>query len=262
MNCVAENSERTSSELSLWFAYPDDLFDSELAQSWTALLSPDEVTHLHRFRFEKDRRQYLAAHALLRIALSQSTGMAENSLRFKTNEYGKPALDPPGHVQFNLSHCLHLAVCLVSHLGDVGVDVEGFDRAQEIDELGAEVFSASELGSFAKIGRMCQASVATDLWTLKEAYLKALGVGLSIPMDEISLEFQDPQRVQLRVSSAIDPQPDRWRFCLLQPRDHSVAVVAENLNEADVTMWAVRSADKAAARLPRISANWFQAERS
>jgi len=251
-----------TTELELWFAYPQDTAEREIAASWASVLSQDELHRLHQFRFQMDRARYLAAHALLRIAVSRSIGMPARSLRFKTNEHGKPSLDHPIGVQFNLSHTRHLAACVISHRGEIGLDVEGFDRSQEIAEVGSEVFSATELAELATLSGVQRDVRRTQLWTLKEAYVKALGVGLSIPTNEISFSYDTAQQIHARISRALDAQPGRWRFCLLEHEKHSVCLVVENADESPVSMCTIYGATCVAQRRATPAITSFRCEKS
>lgn len=259
---TAESKPRKPGDLELWLAEPEGLSNPELEESWKSLLSPDELAQSIQFRFDKDRWQYIAAHALLRTALSLHTGRDASHLQFSTNDFGKPNLDPHRDVHFNISHTRHLAACVVSRCGEVGFDVEGFDRAQEITELGTEVCSSQELLSIKALNDESPERSATTLWTLKEAYLKALGIGLSVPMNKVSFAFEAHGTMQVHVADKIDARVDRWSFGLLEYERHSIAIVAENLLKPDFSIWKLRGPTREVTELPRPAVTWFRSEKS
>jgi 4'-phosphopantetheinyl transferase len=151
---------------------------------------------------------------------------------------------------------------VISRRGEIGLDVEGFDRAQEIAELGAEVFSDKELASLVNLGGAQRDMRATELWTLKEAYVKALGVGLSVQTKDISFSFEAPQQIQAHISQAIDVNPERWWFCLLEHEKHAVSLVVENAGGADLSMWTVQGVSRSIEKSAAPAVTWFQCEKS
>jgi 4'-phosphopantetheinyl transferase len=144
------------------------------------LLSPGERARADRFATATLRRRYVAAHAFLRRALARHTGAGAAGLRFGAGEFGKPLLVDFPRVHFNLSHSGDWAVCAVAEDGPIGVDIEEMRPLPDYDELAARVFSAEEMR------RMAAASDSLrtfyDIWTKKEAVIKADGRGLAMPL--------------------------------------------------------------------------------
>ena len=212
----------------LWCAFPDDLLDPGAAEACARLLSEEELARWQRFRFERNRREYLATHALGRTALSNYRPVAPRDWRFVTNAYGKPAPTPDCGLRFNLSNSIGLAVCLVVDAPlEVGVDVEARQRADEIAEVEYKVFSAAELAQLDALPGTEQPDRYLSLWTLKEAYIKARGMGMALPLREISFLFDDAGAVRLEVSEGVDEDAARWRFRQLDYAGHRIAIVGE-----------------------------------
>ena len=174
--------------LHLWCAYPDDLRDEEAAQACIRLLSDEERARCQRFKFEKNRREYLATHALERIALSHHSGIAPDALRFRFNAYGKPAIDPDCGLRFNLSNSLSLVVCLISEGAEVGVDVESHARAASIAEVGPRMFSPEELAQL-------EADLAAKRFTLRIQH--------AVGQVENTAEIRKTRRELARVKTAL-----------------------------------------------------------
>ncbi len=222
--------------LHLWYAYASDVADAETEAACAALLNDAERARAARFRFARHRREYLASHALARNALSHSHPLPPRDWSYSVNAYGKPATVLECGLSFNQSNSVELAVCLVASRAatqeagagpEVGVDVEAFSRAEEIVPLAKKVFSLAEQEQLNALPAAERPHRALSLWTLKEAYIKARGIGLSLPLDGISFLFGGVQGIRLEVGAGVDDDPARWRFCLLEHMQHRIALVVE-----------------------------------
>lgn len=164
------------------------------AQHWT-WLSGEERVRAACFHSARDRWRYVARHALLRQSLALRLGCAPDRLRFTVNEYGKPALKG-GDLHFSLSQSRGVALIAIAE-GEVGCDVEKRDPAFACAATAERFFSRAERQRLASLrpGDYCEAFF--NCWTRKEAYLKALGCGLSRPLDsfEVSLAPGEPARL-------------------------------------------------------------------
>lgn len=194
------------------------------AEAW---LTDEERARHRAFVFEKNRREYLATRALVRTALSHVRPAEPESWRFVRSEHGKPELTPPCSLRFNLSNHPSLVVCAVreSELS-LGVDVEPLARGGEVLEIAGTVFSEREFAELRALPPTAQPERAVSLWTLKEAYIKAHGMGLSLPLQEFSFRFT-PERIQISFSRALPDRPDRWAFATFDRAGHRIALAAE-----------------------------------
>lgn len=232
--------------LHLWCAYPDDLVNEEAARSCEALLSAEEHARWQRFRSEHKRGEFLTTHALARMVLSHYRSRSPHDWRFTANAHGKPVLDPDCGLRFNLSHSPGLAVCLVVDAAvEVGVDVEAISRAAQIAEVAHKAFSTTELALLDALVQAERLDRCLSLWTLKEAYVKARGVGMgsALPLRDISFLFDEAGAVRLEVDRSLDENAARWDFRLLDHAGHRVAVAAEGTCGWDLEMWEARPAD-------------------
>ncbi len=258
--------------LELWFAWPGDLRGADAEAACAALLSDEEKARAARFHFERHRREYLAAHALARTALSHAHPLPPHAWTYSVNAYGKPAPVPECGLRFNQSSSVELAVCFVAPTGsgigaEVGVDVEAFSRAEEIVPLATKVFSLAEQKQLNALPAAQRPDRALSLWTLKEAYVKARGRGLSLPLPGISFLFGGAQGIHLEADAGVDDDPARWRFCLLDHAEHRIALAVEagaagNFEIADfeipaLEIFAARPPFAAPTRLPSGSETWF-----
>jgi len=145
---------------------------------YEALLGEDERTRAARFRFPRDRRRFVASHSALRAILAACLGMPAEKINFTIGPHGKPALEGGGP-HFNLSHSHELALIAVTER-EVGVDIEYLDADRE--EIAKTCCTTHELAAATRLP-----AGALAYWTCKEAYLKGLGAGFSIPPIEIQV---------------------------------------------------------------------------
>jgi 4'-phosphopantetheinyl transferase len=151
---------------------------AECVAAMRALLSEDELDRAGRFHFEKDRTAFILARGFLRTLLGRYVG---DEVRFVYGSHGKPALDSAGP-SFNLSHTDGLVVLGLTLEREIGVDIERIRPIENRDAIAERYFSASEYG------QVLSDEVFFQCWTRKEAYSKAVGGGLSIPLRTISTE--------------------------------------------------------------------------
>lgn len=217
-------------EVHVWLARPEPCPLPVLAERYEALLSQQERQRSQRFHFEHDRQHYLAAHALLRLGLAHYLGGAPQHIRLAPGRNGKPELAPQHASQplrFNLSHTRGMVACVLTHARDCGIDVEGIHPMQQMGGVAGTVFSKDEQAYLAGSEEAARTSVFFTLWTLKEAYIKATGLGMSAPLRQISI---DPQGLRVRDESRPDPESDsrQWLFDSWQPTpDHALALACE-----------------------------------
>jgi len=186
-----------------------------VGDQWLALLSSDERERHSRFLFEKDRRIFLLAHAMARLAVARYTGSDPASLEFEVNTYGKPHLRPcagapcPG---FNLSHTHGMVALAISHEPDIGVDVEDTARTGDWAHLAGNVFTAEEQAGLWRLPPEDRQPRFYELWTLKEAYIKARGMGLSLPLDGFSIRMPENAPIGIQFAEAIADDAACWQF--------------------------------------------------
>jgi len=241
--------------LDLWYAFPDDFKDTAVFERRLRMLSEAEHARMQRFQFDASRREYLAAHTLARTALSRLTSKAPESLQFRINPYGKPLLDPDCDVHFSISRRAGLVACLVAGGREVGLDLEAYKRAGEILEVPHRVFSPPELAQLDALDDERKRDHALSLWTLKEAYVKARGMGFSLPLDKCSVVLHSPGDLSLELDASLQDNAARWRFCLLDYAAHRVALVIDAPQEPQVQMWEMRPSEDRS--LQDVAQRWF-----
>ncbi|WP_348267830.1 4'-phosphopantetheinyl transferase superfamily protein [Edaphobacter paludis] len=244
--------------LHLWYAHPQDLTEA-VTQACASLLSEDERAQWQTFRFDCHRREYLTTRALVRTALSHYHPLAPEAWRFQTNPYGKPSVNPDCGLRFNLSNSLGLVVCLIAQGAEVGVDAEPIQDAEKVTEYAAEMLSPFELAQLEALSGREKLDRALSVWTLKEAYVKARGVGLSLPLNKFSFLFGGVEGVRLELDPCLGTEPgSRWRFCLIEHANHRIALMTEGAAVPDLQVWEVRPLLAPPTRLAVGGERWFQ----
>jgi 4'-phosphopantetheinyl transferase len=194
----------------VWLAFLADV-PAPLEAAYERLLDDGERLRHQRYKVEGARREFLVGRALVRTVLSRYADTAPADWRFEPNRYGRPAIvgAAPGLV-FNLSHTRGLAALAVSRDCDLGIDVETADRPSATHDLAGRYFSPSE-AAFVRAGGALLAERFFAVWTLKEAYIKARGMGLALPLDGFSYDLSGAEPTIAFADSCPD-DPARWRF--------------------------------------------------
>ncbi len=192
-----------------------------------AYLSAEEEARRRRFVFEHDRRDFAVAHALLRRTLSLCGDRNPEEWTFVSGPYGKPALAPACRgadaLSFNLSHTRGLVACAVTRVADVGLDAECIQRAPDTLSLARRYFSTVEIAELERCSAAEQPVHFTEIWTLKEAFVKAIGEGLSCPLAAFGFTFERAGSLVLHGLARHHPQA--VRFALWAPTaGHRMAV--------------------------------------
>ena len=215
-------------EIHLWFAYDQDISEPELLNHYHAIISEEEREQQQRFYFEKHRHQYLITRTLVRTTLSYySNGIKPEQWEFNKNFYGKPFIKNPLNLplRFNLAHTEGVIVLAINLEREVGVDVEWLGRGGQTVEIAQRFFSQQEIEQLLALPVGQQQNRFFDLWTLKEAYIKACGMGLSIPLDQFTFHFPQDDKIAIKFSSQRNDHPRNWRFWQFQPnKTHKIAL--------------------------------------
>lgn len=161
-------------------------------QQFPKLLSPDETQRADRFCFERDRRRFIVARTATRQILSQYVNLAPKELVFSYGKQGKPELEGDAKksgITFNVSHCCETALIAVTRGLIVGIDIEQINPEFATKEISQHFFSVSEVARLRTLPQSAQAKAFFSCWTRKEAYVKALGEGLSVPLNSFEVFF-------------------------------------------------------------------------
>jgi 4'-phosphopantetheinyl transferase len=233
-------------DVALYIARPDLRIAEERIARYGTLLTDEERGRIARFRFESGRDEHFVTRVLMRLALSRHAASEPGAWRFRENEHGRPEIDPPCGLRFNASNSHGLVACAVTESAEVGIDVEPRSRSANILRVAHTVFSPEELDALRGLGAAVDREAgaagaeaappaaphaahdrALALWTLKEAYIKARGVGLVLPLQRTTFRFAPDGAVSLVTDRDVDPDPSRWRFHRVQVGEHALAIAVE-----------------------------------
>jgi 4'-phosphopantetheinyl transferase len=190
-----------SGEIHLWQMKLD--IDDHWLDHLMTVLSSDERELASNFRFEVDKKRFAARRGALRIVLARYLGLRPGELQFRYTARGKPFLESSGDqasIRFSSSSSGSLWLLTVAHNQCIGIDTEDLLRPVEYEEIASDFFSPAEAKQILALSGITQATAFFFFWTAKEAYLKAVGLGLCSSLDKVWVPFQKqlfPSFIQL-----------------------------------------------------------------
>jgi 4'-phosphopantetheinyl transferase len=216
-----------------------------------AVLSSDERERAQRFAHARDRVTFVAAHGLLRRTLSRYAAVPPESWTFIATAHGKPVLGDSFadlNLKFNLAHTHGLVSCVVSRGSDVGIDAESVTGpVEDVLPIAVKHFAPAEVAALEQCREFERRVRFTELWTLKEAFVKCVGTGLSHPLDTFLFEWN--HSAEGRFEPPPDIQQTGWEFALLAPSERHRLAVAVRLTVAKRCRIEARSAEGESPRL-------------
>ncbi len=205
--------ELSRNEIHIWRALLD-VPPSTLLR-FSAHLNSEEIERAERFVFPADRNRFMAGRGVLRTLLGKYLHRSPESIPIRRLPRGKPFLEPQmgiSSVSFNISHSQGLALFAFCSLGEVGVDLEKIRKDAASEEIAERYFSAAELAELRELPPESRTEGFFLCWTRKEAYVKALGEGLGIPLADFSVTLTPNRQVCLTSADS-----DRWSLYPVDP---------------------------------------------
>jgi len=185
---------------------------------YTNLLSTSEKERSRRFRFDRDRERFIAGRGFLRTVLGHYLGVQPGDVEFAYGPNGKPGLtDSSSGIHFNLAHSVDLAVLGVTRASEIGVDVEQIRPMPDADELVERFFSKREADQFRTLPEGQKAEAFFNLWTRKEALLKATGEGIGYLLNRVEVSFLAGERPEILGLPEGQMGAERWSLHHLSP---------------------------------------------
>lgn len=218
-----------SDEVQVWLANQDQ--QAERIKAFFQTLSPDEQQRAQLFHFERDRVRFIAARGILRRCLGAFLEMTADRVRFRYTDYGKPSLSvefSSARINFNISHSGSNVLLAFSVGRELGVDIEEIRPDFATAVIAKRYFSALEVKTLRSLPTSVQAEAFFNCWTRKEAYIKAIGEGLSCPLDKFDVTLVPGELARLLETRGHGLPASRWAMRSLDVgRDCKAALVVE-----------------------------------
>jgi 4'-phosphopantetheinyl transferase len=234
-----------------WKSSPDDL-DLEIHQvdiwrislnlpvdsvnSLESYLSADETERAARFHFRAGREHFIAARGCLREILARYLHCEPGQLTFSSNQYGKPELQDH-YLEFNLSHSGDYALVGVRMKRKIGVDIERIRSDLGLESIANRFFSQREVSELSALPSEQRVAGFFNCWTRKEAYIKAHGLGLSLPLDSFDVSLTPNKPAILRATRPDPKEAIGWTLFSLEVNPHYMSAVATQGQGLEFRLW-------------------------
>jgi len=228
----------SSNDVHLWLAKLDQ--SEECVEKLSQILSKEEQRKSERFHYEKDRNNFIVTHGVLRKILSRYLGIEPNRLQFGYHSHGKPFVFGKSNSEeicFNISHSRNLSLYALVRSRQLGVDLEYIRPIPEADHIVAEIFSSYERAMWQQLPENQKQEAFFHIWTGKEAYIKARGEGLSMPLDQFDvLCTPDEPGIRCLANEASDDS-SLWSLRTLQLEPNYAATLVVEGHDWQLTCW-------------------------
>ena len=197
----------------------------QLAQS----LIEDEHKRAERFYFKRDKNRFIVRRAVLRMILGRYLQIEPNQIQFAYGPHGKPFLAErlcDSSLRFNLAHSHELSLYAFSHGREIGIDLEHCRALPDAEQIAARFFSARENATLQTLATSQRQKAFFNCWTRKEAYIKAIGKGLTLPLDQFDVSLAPGESASLLNAEGAFEEASRWSLKALTPAPGYVAALA------------------------------------
>ena len=205
-----------------------------------SILSDAERERAVAFKFEHLRNRFVVCRGLLRVLLGGYLKCAPGQIEFVYSERGKPGLSPASDarsLEFNVSHSDGMALLAFTRLGAVGVDIERLRAMKDPEGLVTRFFSAREREQFQTVASEERQSAFFNLWTRKEAWLKATGLGIAGELNKVEVTFLPQEPVQFFGVPAGHGTAQEWSLFDLRPAAEYVGALAIQSRDVQLQCW-------------------------
>jgi len=218
------NPNLKKNEPHLWKIRVSDFNDK--INYFSNLLSVDEKKRAQKFRFEKDRNCYIIARGCLRLLLSRYCKIESGKIQFYYSKNNKPYIKDHSNIKFNVSHSKDVIIIGFNLDHEIGVDVEKVDLKINYKEIATSFFSQEEITELMGLSDAYRAQGFFNCWTRKEAFIKALGDGLSFPLDQFAVNLSSIKYANL-VATKWDPnEKSKWFLQPFSPFKNYIGAIA------------------------------------
>lgn len=228
----------SSNDVHLWRAQLDQ--SNECIKQLTQVLSDEEQRKTERFHFNKDRKRFIVTRGILRSILSHYLDVEPSRFRFGYSSHGKPHLvekSNSAEICFNLSYSHSLSLYAFTRSRQIGVDIEYIRTIKEASQIVARFFSSNEHAMWQQVPEGQKQEAFLNYWTCKEAYLKARGDGLSLPLDQFDVSFAPGEPPAILVNNGASDESSPWLLRALQPGPGYVAAIVVEGYDWQLKCW-------------------------
>lgn len=227
------HQDQLQREVHVWFARPDHATDPARLEQYRSILSAQETARYRRFHSPADSHHYLIAHTLLRHTLSKYADIPPADWTFTQGTHGRPDISNPGvpAIDFNLTHTHGLVGCVVTLGNDCGIDAEALGSRHDLSGVAKRMFSVDEYRELQQLESSQQLEYFFTRWTLREAYVKALGIGISFPTRKLCFSIDADDSIQVAFKPELEDNAAHWQFRLIRPTPEHVAAIAIHKND-------------------------------
>jgi 4'-phosphopantetheinyl transferase len=228
-------------QVHLWYLPSEERRSDDLRKAAQHLISPEELARAESFLSFKARDLYLLSRLLVRTVLSQYADVSPQDWKFHANRHGKPEIASPLSAQslrFNLANTDGLVCCAVAFGREVGIDAEAIDHAVAIEEIAERFFTPAEVAKLRALPHDERWHRFFEIWTLKESYVKARGLGLNVPLNKFAFIVKDGAAIEIRFEPDFFGDPKDWYFSILRPsKGHLMALALPRLGKEERASW-------------------------
>ncbi len=212
----------------VYFTIPESLQDAGILKRLMAILSEEELDRYQRYHFPADQHRHLISHALVRRTLSTYVDIAAEEWYFSRGEHGRPEIANPGvpPLRFNLTHTAGLVCCIVTLDDACGIDAERINSQRATSGISRKMFSETEHRQLERLTGRQRLEHFFTCWTLREAYVKATGVGIFYPTRKLTFAVDTDKVVGVSFHPDIADQGNKWHFQLFTPTTDHIAAIA------------------------------------
>ncbi len=204
------------------------------------ILTPEECRRAERYHFERDQKRFIIGRGMLRTILGAYLSLAPEKVPIQYTDKGKPFLGKgsnPKELRFNLSHSKDLALLAVSQNKPVGVDIEWLRSVKDLIDLAKRNFSPNEVEALQSLPEDQRTEGFFNCWTRKEAYLKAIGLGLTHPLEKVEVSLIPGKPAELLATGSEDGRANDWLLHALTPAPGYKAAVAAEGSDWQLCYW-------------------------
>jgi len=209
-------------------------------ESLQGILSQDELERAGRFHFERDQKRFIAARGMLRQLLGGYLGKDPRTLCFEYTSFGKPALSTSArydNIQFNLSHSDAFALYTFTFGRSIGIDIERIREDVEAEQIAQRFFAEREIRTLEAIDQNKRAGLFFQYWTRKEAFLKAIGEGVSFPMEQCDVSLMNGKDMSPVTLLGGNKNSPCWYGQDLFPGPGYTAAITVERNDWELSLW-------------------------